>query len=118
LVLELSGNFFIECLFFYVGKAVNFVVGILQDFDEFFALCASDFVCGFFQSRAGGAGIEYDDSEVGGAGAEGDITYRALFRVVMGSHILFCEEYHNLVELAARGADVIVFDGLCHVDDL
>ena len=85
--------------------------------DEFFAFGAANLVRGFFQAGPHGAGIEADEAKIDGVLTERHVTDRAVCWIVVGAHAGAGEIDHELVEFPAGGADVIIFDGLRHVDD-
>ena len=86
--------------------------------DEFLAFRAANFVRRSFQAGPHGAGIEADEAEVDGVTTEGRVMDNTVFRIVKSAHAGTGEIDHERVEFPAGRADVVVFDGLSHADDL
>ena len=68
--------------------------------DELLTFCPANFIGGFFQTRADGAGIEPDDPKINGALAEWDIGDGACRRIIVCALARFGEVNHQLIELA------------------
>ena len=91
--------------------------GFPAEIPELKALGMADPVGRLLESGTHGSGIQRHDPEVGGPGSERHMADRAVGRTVVRSHAGLCEEDHDLVEIPAGGADVVVLHGLGQIDE-
>src|SRR5579862_3953931 len=86
--------------------------------DELFAFRAADLVSGFFQAGPYGARIKADDTKINRLLPNRYVANRTRFWIIVRAHAVAGEVDHDLVEIAAGRADVIILDSLGHVDNL
>ena len=85
--------------------------------DHLTALGVADLIGRLLESRAHRSGIEAHDPEIRSTRTERDMTDRTVGGIVMRPHSLTGKEDHDLVEIPAGGADVVVLHSLCEIDD-
>jgi hypothetical protein len=115
---EVARDLFVLPIVADVPEARNAVAALLEHGGEQVTLLLSDFVRRLVKPRSVCPRVERHDRKGAGGRTERDIRDLLRLRVKVGPHARLGEVNHDLVELAARAADVLILDLLRELNHL